>query len=107
MKLHIYCGGYDLPRKRLAVQMEPISEVAAAAILRGAGPDIVSHLDDPDDAYFMSKSLGNILPLATGEVSLESPEVGDVILQASISRNWENLDLSEVTWTALSLEEAP
>lgn len=100
MKLHIYCGSYDLPRKRLVVQVEPISEVAAAAILRGAGPDVVSHLDDPDDAYFISKSLG-VLPLDVAVGLPAAPDIGDVILQASVSH------LSDVTWTALSLEEAP
>lgn len=100
MKLHIYCGGYELPRKRLAVQMEPISENAAYIILRGAGPDVVSHLDNPVDAYFLSKSLG-VPPLAVAVEPPAPPDIGDVILQASVSH------LSDVTWTALSLEEAP
>lgn len=100
MTLHIYCGGPGVPRKRLAVQVEPISAIAAAAIVRGAGSDYVSHIDDYEDAYFISRSLGFIVPVAE-DVAHPAPEVGDVILQASVTY------LSDLTWTVLSLEEAP
>lgn len=103
--LHIYCDGYELPRVRHALQVTPFTAAEARYCLL-SNSEFVSHVADDRDAYHMSASVGQIIPLGKDQLGTDVPRIGDTILLARLVYVPDDGSFNMI-WTLIEVEEAP